>query len=163
MILKSDLDAWCSDRKCYEYSDGTQKIFGDPMQIMEQMEAYAEEAAGSVSQLMKGAFPPDEPAIESYTDPATGEMLQRPKVDATTGRAVMVKTKASAENKSKFYAMIRFMFDLQPFDRATGRGLTRAQLFALWNHFNEWLDGEKKEPDGSQTSSTPSEAESLPA
>lgn len=63
----------------------------------------------------------------------------------------------------KMVAIVRDVFEMAPFDRATGKGATEAHCHDVLDGFFTFLDGEKKSPGPSPTSSAPTAAASSAA
>ncbi len=76
MRFRKDLmDSWVKDKKVFEYSDGTQDLFADPMEVLQTMNIFAD---GDLSTVRDKAFPaPVEVMVsEDYVD-ETGEPAKR--------------------------------------------------------------------------------------
>lgn len=154
-----DLIDWTKHRKCFPYSDGTQDLGGDPMEIIERMNVFS---GGSPNKVIEQTWPMAEPVIIAMKDPETGDLGQGQKVD-DDGNPLFYRPQASLEAVERFYAMICFAFEVQAWDKVQQTGLTRGMLYSLWQSFHEWLDQKKTPSDSKPTSSAPTGAESAPS
>jgi hypothetical protein len=96
-----------------------------------------------------------DPTFEDEIDPMTRQPVMLPEME---------KPVPSHADVERFYAMIRFAFQLQPFsvDHKTGasRGYSRAMLWKLHEDFWGFCDNAKKKPDDGETLPAPTEPES---
>lgn len=159
---------WTGERKCFKFSDGTQDIYGDPMEIIERMNSFS---GGDPERIRAAAYPAPEPLFDEIADPhGAPEPIQQPRFrtikDPKTGEETFEQAffypEAPFEAKEKFRHMIAYAFGVQLFDRKTGQGFTWGMLGQLWNMFHEWLNEKKERPASLPTSSAPTEEESLP-
>lgn len=192
MRFRDDLmESWITDKKTFQYSDGSQDLHADPMEVLQNMNAFA---GGDLGTVRDAAYPepvPDteikdgvevpkvrmvpkmktvpkladgKPIVGADGQPVTEEVQEKhpdgqPVVDEVP---VFVHPPVDAADTAKFYDMIRAGFDIPPRDRTKPGGFTRPMLDDLWNRFMAWMFDIKKKPSSSQTSSAPTEEESLP-
>ena len=130
------------DRLIYSYQDGTLDTEGQPVTV------YVDpaELQGGMSAALNGDV--NGVVERSYVfNPETGKGSP-PEI--------------AEQNALRHAAAVRQVFGLPPVDRFTGKGATRAMCVRLWNHFCEFLDEKKNQPDSSVTLPADTAPESSP-
>jgi hypothetical protein len=142
----------------FPYSDGTQDLLGDPLEINQRFDIFS---GGDPERVRLDGCPRWQPAIASLTTEEGEQTIDKAGFNED-GTEKGHWQQPSPEDQERFYEMVRYAFQVQPFDRRTGKGCTRKMLNELWNKFQKFLE-KKVESGGDQpTLSPPSVAASLP-
>ncbi len=121
-----------TERRIFEYHDGAQKVYGDPLEINMRLSLTlpdADEVRRKINESDKPGLSPE----EVYAAWAAHE---------------------------KLCLAVREAFQMVEFDRTTGKGATSAQCIAVWNMFSRFM--QKKNPSGDTLPTSPPSMESFP-
>lgn len=107
------------DREIYSYHNGVSEVFADPLALKRKL---VQAARGDLAGLISRASPPE-------------ETLQAEDPDRTLDRM-------NAE--TELLAVVRAAFQLSEVNPATGEGCTDSMVWRVWDHFGDYVSGEKK-------------------
>ena len=108
------------DTAIHRYHDGERAVFADPLELRRRLVIAA---GGDLASLAEAALPPE------------GGPPEAPEA-----------TLARAEAQGRLAAVVREAFRLKPFDPDTGRGVTEAMCWRVWDDFHEGLEGNGPPP-----------------
>lgn len=107
------------DRAIYSYHDGVKDVFADPLALKRKL---VQAARGDLAGLIQRATPPEENAGPEAPDRTLDRM--------------------NAE--TELLAVVREAFQLPEINPATGEGCTDSMVWRVWDHFGDYLSGEKR-------------------
>ena len=114
--------------KLFKYNDGESDVYGDPSEIDFQIDHLD----------VQGILFPDRLAMLPLKDDGS--------IDFDKADPLDIKLAADASHDAE--SLIRQAFQLKPFDRTTGNGLTYEEVLRLYARYIDWRDSIKKDMPG---------------